>query len=212
MSIRTNEQMIVNNRLTQIGLSFRSGGKRRHAVFECECGSRKALDVDHVKSSRTKSCGCWKSEVCRRKSVTHGQARKGNLTQTYRSWRAMRKRCSAKTGHHAERYSKRGIGICHDWDSFDNFLSDMGERPPGTTLERIDNDKGYDKENCCWASKHTQVRNTSRTVRVVYEGVEMCLKDACEAANIPYARVHQRIFKLGWSSDRALTSPHQYAK
>jgi hypothetical protein len=207
MGIRRNEQMIVKNRLTQVGRSFRAADsrRRRHAVFECACGARKVLLIEHVDRARTKSCGCWNDEVLRNRSVTHGSARKGKLTSTYRSWRAMRKRCSAKTGHHAERYTNRGISVCKEWDSFEQFLHDMGDRPEGTTLERIDNDRGYEKSNCCWASKRVQARNTSKTIRVMVDGKEMCLRDACEETGVPYARAYQRITKLGWSPDRALS-------
>jgi hypothetical protein len=209
MGIRSDEQMIVKNRLTQVGVSFRAADsrRRRHAVFVCQCGSRKVLLIESVKRSQTKSCGCRNKEVRGSGTVTHGNARKGKHTPTYKSWRAMWSRCRATTGRHFDRYGLRGIVVCNQWQDFGTFLRDMGERPEGMTLERIDNDKGYSKENCCWATKRVQTRNTSRTIRVVHDGTEMCLSDACAAVGVSYSLVIQRIRRLGWSFEKAISKP-----
>lgn len=81
-------------------------------------------------------------------------------TSTYVSWASMRQRCSAKPGeHHYPYYAGRGIRVCERWDSFENFLADMGERPPGMTLDRIDVDGSYAPSNCRWADAKTQRSN-----------------------------------------------------
>jgi hypothetical protein len=85
-------------------------------------------------------------------------------TRTYASWSAMRTRCLGR-GDEATRRKYAGVTICERWDSFANFLADMGERPPGTSLDRIDNSKGYSLENCRWADQVVQARNT-RSVKL----------------------------------------------
>ena len=135
----------------------------------------------------------------------HGCANKGRMSPTYRSWRAMRKRCFSKPGsHHGKRYAERGIVICPEWDSYTTFLHDMGERPDGCTLERIDNNRGYSKENCRWATKAEQSRNRTSSIMVDVDGVSMCLKDAAKQAGIKYGTVYFRI-RAGWSVKDALS-------
>ena len=137
----------------------------------------------------------------------HGHASKGKLSATYKSWRSMRKRCFAKPGtHHGNRYSARGIQVCEEWTEFSVFLSDMGEKPDGYTLERINNDCGYNKKNCRWATTYDQVRNRSTNVHVEFQGQSMILKDAARMAGMNYQRVVRRI-NAGWSVEKALTTP-----
>lgn len=92
---------------------------------------------------------------------------------TYNSWLAMRSRCRLPGRDNADRYRDRGITICERWESFDNFLADMGERPRGTTLDRRDNDKGYGPDNCRWATPTEQSRNTRHTILTFDKAVEI---------------------------------------
>lgn len=91
--------------------------------------------------------------------VRHGNARKGNESRSYVTWKHMRGRCLRKTHKDFKYYGGRGITICKRWMKFDNFLRDMGERPVGMTIERIRNNRGYMKSNCKWASRRDQVLN-----------------------------------------------------
>jgi len=93
--------------------------------------------------------------------VKHGHA--APRTKTYEAWRSMKKRCSNPNVRDYHRYGGRGIAVCEEWQRYDSFLRDMGEATAGMTLERKDNDEGYSKANCCWATPAQQQRNTSRT-------------------------------------------------
>lgn len=107
--------------------------------------------------------------------VTHGHARKDNESPTYVSWQSMLARCRYSNRNNSARYIERGISVCIAWKSFDNFLKDMGERPDGKTLDRIDNDKGYCKDNCRWATKTEQARNTRRNKLTFEDAVCICI-------------------------------------
>jgi hypothetical protein len=104
-------------------------------------------------------------------SLRHGHARhgpNGQRSPTYRSWCAMLTRCRNPRRHNAENYSGRGIQVCERWESFENFLADMGERPDGRTLERDDTNKGYEPGNCSWATPIKQARNR-RNAKLTFE-------------------------------------------
>ena len=112
----------------------------------------------------------------------------------YRAWKAMRSRCYSKSNASVGNYQKAGIKVCERWDSFDNFYNDMGPKPSGYTLDRIDNSKNYCPENCRWASWSTQAKNrgTFNTV-ITFEGKTQCLKDWAREYGIHYQTLVQRI-------------------
>ncbi len=106
---------------------------------------------------------------------------------------AMRSRCVLKNTRFYKGYADRGITVCDRWSVFVNFLEDMGERPEGLTLERRDNDKGYDKENCYWATNKQQMRNRRRTLKVTWKGKERSLSEWCELLGINYQTAFARL-------------------
>ena len=124
----------------------------------------------------------------------------------YRSWRAMKTRCNNSKNANHQRYGARGIAICPRWTLFSNFLADMGERPPGMSLERKDNELGYSPENCRWATKAEQNCNQRRTVRFTHEGRTMAMKEWARKLGIHYDTVKGRR-RNGWSLEDALLTP-----
>lgn len=141
----------------------------------------------------------------KRRKPRHGYATGKGRTPTYRSWAMMLNRCRNPNGHDFHYYGARGIEFYSSWLSFQNFLADMGERPDGTSIERIDNSKGYCKENCRWATKTQQARNRRNTVLLTHNNVTKPLAEWCDLLGVDYERARHRV-QRGFTSDRVLSA------
>jgi hypothetical protein len=137
------------------------GSTKTGMVWECLCDCGKITQVvrGNLLSNNVRSCGClWaESRKANGEKIVHGHAK--IQSSTYTSWEAMRQRCNNPHNDYYHRYGGRGIKICERWNEFSNFLEDMGERPPGKTLDRKDNNKNYCKENCKWSTPKEQANN-----------------------------------------------------
>lgn len=142
--------------------------------------------------------------------VQHGQS--GRSTPEYRSWRAMRARCLSPGSTGFEKYGGRGITVCERWSKFENFLADMGPRPHGRTLERIDNNGNYGPSNCRWATRKEQQANTSITHLITIDNVTKCLSDWCRQYGLDPGTVRRRMRVFGWGPKQAVTTPKMRAR
>lgn len=124
--------------------------ERTRWLCKCECGVEKIIRQERISNGETRSCGCLITTA-----LNHRKFR----TPTYYSWEAMKKRCNNPKAWNYSSYGGRGITICEEWKYFKNFLKDMGERPSGTSLDRIDNNGNYEPSNCRWATYKEQVLN-----------------------------------------------------
>lgn len=150
-------------RLTALWQGTRQGSLTTWECI-CSCGVLHTARTSSLLSGRTTSCGCLTSEKLRAARTTHQQSKK-NKTGAYVSWTAMKWRCRTQQLPTSRYYRARNITFCPRWDSFENFFADMGDRPPGLSLDRIDGNLGYSKENCRWATPTEQSRNR-RNVKV----------------------------------------------
>lgn len=114
-------------------------------------------------------------------------------TRTYRIWKGMRTRCNNPNVRTYMHYGGRGIKVCRRWDSFENFLADMGEAPVGLSIERVDNDGHYQPENCVWADNKTQRRNTRLTLKVEFDGQLLPVVDVAERLGVSYSNLSRRL-------------------
>lgn len=166
-------------------------------LCRCNCGNECTVTGNHLKSNHTRSCGCLFIE-----SITkHGM----NGNRTYRTWHGMRSRCDNQNHTTFNNYGGRGIGVCSRWITFKNFLADMGKRPEGMTLERIDNDGNYEPSNCKWATQKEQHRNTRHNRMITYQGETKCMAEWAEDVRLKYDTLRNRIDRYGWTIERALT-------
>lgn len=189
-------------------------GKKTASYWEClcDCGNTSVVLGSNL-GKRTNSCGCIAREDARRKIVKATQARRthglSNRTPEYRAWKCMMVRCYNTHRAKYARYGARGIVVCERWrHSFENFLADMGLRPSAShSLDRIDNDGNYCPENCRWATAQEQSRNKSTNRMLSFNGRTASVSEWSETTGLPMRIISDRINKLNWSAELALTTP-----
>lgn len=130
-------------------------GTQTAYVCRCDCGKQTTVRSQSLRRGESGSCGCVRAEKMKTKKTTHGLYR----SPTYNSWRAMLARCKSSAHKQFKDYGGRGIKVCDQWKSFEIFLSDMGARPVGTSIDRIDTSGNYDPTNCRWSTATEQNRN-----------------------------------------------------
>lgn len=182
--------------------------RKKRLLCRCVCGVEKVVVENDLRLGTTKSCGCFRRQWSSDRHRTHGQAGVGGKrTVLYRAWEAMRDRV-----RRSDVYVRRGITVCAEWaGSFEPFRdyvgANLGERPKGCSLDRIDNDRGYEPGNIRWATPAVQMRNRSVNTLVTVDGVTRCIAEWAEVSNLTPAAICGRIYDLGWDEQRAVTEP-----
>ena len=174
-------------------LSEAESNKRGSAKWlcQCECGTQKVVDGGNLRRGLTRSCGCLQKEITSACNRTHGMA----LTPTYQVWKDMQNRCNKPDNRGYKDYGGRGITVYPQWDKFENFYADMGERPDGLQIERRDNNKGYSPENCNWVTAQEQQRNKRNNRVIKYGGKSQCLIAWAEELKISEGALQHRLNK-----------------
>ena len=174
---------------------------RKHIKWDClcECGNTVNARLNALRTGGLKSCGCLKKETL--PNVTHRMSH----TPEYKTWARIKARCTKSTHQDFYLYGGRGIKMCEKWaNSFEDFYEDMGPRPSGMSIDRIDVNGDYCKENCRWANNQTQSRNKRNNHFIELHGVSMCLTDWAKHLGICRATLIQRLRE--WPLERALTT------
>ncbi len=170
-----------------------AGRRTSNALWRClcKCGNETIVSGTKLLNQTTKSCGCWKREVCAKIQGTHHMSR----SPEYLSWLNAKARCFNPTAKHYESYGGRGITMCKEWrHSFQLFYEHMGECPQGWTLDRINVDGNYEPGNCRWATWRTQKRNRRDTVYATHADQTRSLQEWSELTGINIGTLRSRYY------------------
>lgn len=186
-------------------VSFSGIDVSHHARWNCvcDCGSSCIVDGGKLRKGLIRSCGCLAKEVSSVNNATHGFS-KHPLWNTYYK---MIQRCHNPAHPDYDSYGKRGIVVCERWrTSFANFLADMGNRPDGQSIDRIDNNGPYSPENCRWATITQQNNNTRQNHTLTYNGETLTITEWSVRLGISDRTIRSRL-RYGWSVERILAEP-----
>lgn len=199
-------------KLTVIEPAGKDVRRQRLWKCSCECGSVHIVRTSRLSSGQVKSCGCLRhpdaatsyNVSAEEKYHGHSRSRFGrDASPTYSSWCSMLARCENPSNKSYGMYGARGVSVCEEWKDFRNFLRDMGERPDGTTLDRIDSHGNYVPGNCRWATATEQSRNRDYVRTIEYNGHTKLFIDWCRELGLNYSSTYQRIYCRGWSVEKA---------
>lgn len=187
------------NSLTAIRRIIVEGSKKTYWLCACDCGAETRVCADSLKNSRIKSCGCMKGQAISAQRTTHG----ASGTPTYKSWNAMMRRCYNPKDIAFAYYGGAGITVDARWHTYENFLADMGIRPPGKTVDRIRSSEGYGPGNCRWATMEQQNRNKPGVRPLSAFGRERFMWEWAEEAGITANALRARL-RSGKTLEQAL--------
>lgn len=189
-------------RLTALHRLHNTKGKTKWLCV-CDCGNFTVVQSYDLTSGHTKSCGCLNRELVYKRSISHGNSNE----RLYNIYYNMRSRCYNNTDKNYKYYCGRGIEVCKEWlndfQTFYDWAINNGYNDT-LTIDRIDNNKGYSPSNCRWVTNKEQQRNKRNNRNITINGDTRCLKEWCEILNLNYKIVWQRLYKLGWTIEKAL--------
>lgn len=171
-------------------------------VCDCDCGNRVEVRGSNLRTGKSMSCGCLKAErMAEGIGKTHGMYG----TRVNKSWSTMIERCTNPKSKSYKDYGGRGIYVCERWMSFENFYEDMGDRPTGMSLDRIDNKKGYEPGNCKWSTPKEQQNNRRNSRRYSFDGIEYTSLELSEITGVGYHALRKQLGNLGGDVMAALS-------
>lgn len=200
--------VLVMGKLNLIGRRFsrlkvmeekRLNDGRRGWMCVCNCGNTKIVRTNHLLDGSTKSCGCYRKEVNKK----HGKRN----SLTYSVWSNIKQRCYNPNASGYENYGGRGIKVCSRWkNSFENFYYDMGKRPSKNhSIDRVNNNGDYSKENCRWATKKQQNRNSRHCKKITFNNQTLTLSEWAEKTGIKLPTLNYRFYVAKWNIKDVLT-------
>lgn len=182
-------------RLVVIGRAANSPAGAVRWYCQCDCGKTTTTHGDSLRRGASVACGCFKLD----QSTRHGMSR----TPTHISWSSMIQRIDDSNHPQWKRWGGRGIKVCERWRLFENFLSDMGEKPEGKSLDRINNEGDYEPGNCRWADVKTQQRNRRDSRLITYNGETHCMTEWAARIGISPTSLWRRL--KSWPLEKAMT-------
>lgn len=172
----------------------------------CSCGKEKFVYYSQLIQGSSKSCGCLRKRLNKQPGTKHGMSN----SRTYDTWKGMFQRCKNQSS--ARWYRDKGIKVCRRWKKFENFLKDMGEIPEGYSIDRIDGDLGYFKENCRYVDVKTQQRNKKCNRFFEIDGKVSCVAEIAEHKGVDLERLRSRLNKCKWDIDLSLKARKGFRK
>lgn len=159
-------------------------------LCQCDCGNKVVVRSNNLRTAHMKSCGCLRSIVTTKMKTTHGHSG----SPIYNTWATMLRRCDNPEQPNYRLYGGRGILVCARWKTFINFLQDMGEKPEGMTIDRIDNNGNYELSNCRWATRKQQNNNNRHNRIVTLNNRKQTLQQWLDELEIPKSTIYSRIY------------------
>ena len=172
----------------------------RRWLCRCSCGAERPVSAHNLRSGKSLSCGCVHHE--NPGHLIHGMSH----TKMHVAWKGMLARCENPNNTNYCRYGARGIRVCERWHKFANFFADMGPRPVGAQIDRINNDGNYEPGNCRWVTRRQNCNNQRRSRRITFHGRTRTIAEWAQEYGLKRSTLGRRI-RDGWSAADAIVTP-----
>jgi hypothetical protein len=177
----------------------------------CDCGVTLTVTGEKLRQGKQKSCGCYRRDSASERHKIHGQSNAGGVngkvcSGAYSSWQEMWKRCTKTDNISYKNYGGRGITVTPDWKDFETFYADMGDRPEGMSLDRVNGAEPYSKENCKWSNRMEQNQNKRNCHIITIDDAAYVLAEWCRRFNVEYNQAYRGIITKGLDPKTVLES------